>query len=136
MRVECGGDRVLFARSQGQPRFHAIYDHEQRILSLYFQLSATFDLTGARATPPRASTLAFRWRSTPTRSRYQGATVGNGVYTEVGIDPKPISDLVQSLIDTPISDVAAPYPEVFAHRPPRQARVGGVLLRIPPRPRT
>jgi CubicO group peptidase (beta-lactamase class C family) len=116
MRVECDGDRVFFAPSQeAAAPIHAIYDHEQRTLSLYLPTeSATFDLTrrardAASGFYPRVSVAKYSYEKPIT----EGDGWETASLTEVGIDPKPISDLVQSLIDTPISDVAAPYPQAL-----------------------
>ena len=95
---------------------NATYDREQEILSLYLPTeSATFDLTrrgrdAGSGFYPRIS-AADRYSYHPPIRRDDGWETAS--LTDVGIDPKPITDLVRSMIETPISDIGAPYPQAF-----------------------
>jgi len=117
MRAVCDGDRIQLIRAQeGAAPLNATLNPEQEILSIFFPTeSATFDLTRReRATAsgfyPRVSTAdAYTYRP-PTRLSDGWETAS---LADVGIDPKPVIDLVRSMIDTPISDIAAPYPQSF-----------------------
>jgi CubicO group peptidase (beta-lactamase class C family) len=117
MRADCDGTHIEFIRSEkGATPLKATYDREQEILSLYLPTeSATFDLTrrgrdAASGFYPRISTAdSYSYR--PPIRRDDGWETAS--LTDVGINPKPITDLVRSMIETPISDIGAPYPQAF-----------------------
>jgi CubicO group peptidase (beta-lactamase class C family) len=114
MRLQCEGGNLRFVRNQQNGDLSASYDRNQDILSVYLPTEgATFDLTRRK----REDASGFYPWTTPVYSYHRPQVRNDGwetaALTDVGIDPKPVIDLVQRIIETPVSDVAAPYPQAF-----------------------
>lgn len=114
MQVDCHGNQVRFFRKEGAQTVSGNYNKDEDVLSIYLPTeSATFDLTRRK----RDNASGFYARITPTYTYHRPDVRNDGwkttTLTDVGIDPKPIIELVHRIIETPISDVAAPYPQAF-----------------------
>lgn len=116
MHLECDAGRLQLVRAKGGEPLNASYDKEQDILSVYLPTEgATFDLT--RRARNTASGFYSRIESSSSYVYRQPQNRDDGwstaTLTYVGIKSEPIFELVHQLVDTPISDVAAPYPQAF-----------------------
>lgn len=104
------GDEILFGSQNGKDIMRGRYDKQSGILSVYFPTeSATFDFT--KRTHPEAT--GFSQSSWSESYVYcQPLSMKDGWQTasleDVGIDPKAMSKLIQSIIDTGVVDVNDP----------------------------
>lgn len=117
MYAECAGDHIRFMRTQNVAApLNATYDREEEILSVYLPTeSATFDLTRrdretASGFYPRVFT-ADEYTYHPPLQTDDGWDTAS--LAAVGIDPKPLTELIRNFIQTPVSDLSAPYPHAF-----------------------
>jgi CubicO group peptidase (beta-lactamase class C family) len=111
-RVECQGDVVRLTSDQkGADPLVGRYDAPSGILSVFFPTeSGTFDFTrrgrddaaGFYPQTPAADAYVYR-QPVATDDGWTTASL-----TDVGLDPKPISALVQSILTTETKDVTTP----------------------------
>jgi CubicO group peptidase (beta-lactamase class C family) len=111
--VECQGDLVRFTSDQKDTDpLVGRYDPRGGTLSVFFPTeSATFDFTRrgrdeATGFYPRT---AAEGRYVYRRPLLEDDGWETASLTDVGLDPKPISELVQSILATETKDFAAPY---------------------------